>query len=340
MRQVAKLGHVQVAVERECERARNRRRRHVQGVCAVRIDERRPLLDPEPVLLVDDDQQQPGELDLALEQRVGADDEARIARCDPLAAGALLGGRHVARHEIDVQRERLDQRPHGGGVLLGERLGRRHQRRLAARFDGAQHRVHRDRGLARADVADQQAPHRARVHDIAIDLPDRARLPERERERQRAPIGLRELTRLPEGNGGCRGIRRAPPFEQRELQQQQLLVGQPIGRPARFGEVARVVQGADRVAPHRQLACEAQPGRQRILDRVRRCRCCSTSSCRVRVESARLASYTGTSPSVWMPSAASARISCSRTVSSSPPRPARVSPRACSTWPGCSARPR
>ena len=45
-------------------------------------------------------------------------------------------------------------------VLLGERLGGRHQRRLVAVLDGAQHRVQRDHRLAAADLAHQQPLHR------------------------------------------------------------------------------------------------------------------------------------------------------------------------------------
>ena len=42
-----------------------------------------PLLDAEPVLLVDDDQAEVGEGDLLLEQGVGADDDAGLAARDP-----------------------------------------------------------------------------------------------------------------------------------------------------------------------------------------------------------------------------------------------------------------
>ena len=45
-------------------------------------------------------------------------------------------------------------------VLLRERLGRRHQRALAAGLDRPQERVERDDRLARADVALQQPLHR------------------------------------------------------------------------------------------------------------------------------------------------------------------------------------
>ena len=66
-------------------------------------------------------------------------------------AGQQRGLHELARHQLLQRRE----------VLLGERLGRRHQRGLGAGLDRAQHRVERDDGLARADLAHQQPLHRA-----------------------------------------------------------------------------------------------------------------------------------------------------------------------------------
>ena len=49
-------------------------RHHVRAAGAQGV----ALLDAEPVLLVDDDQAQLGEPDAVLDQRVGADDDARL----------------------------------------------------------------------------------------------------------------------------------------------------------------------------------------------------------------------------------------------------------------------
>ena len=48
------LGDREVAVNRQREGARDRRRGHVEDVRAPSLGERRPLLDAEAVLLVDD----------------------------------------------------------------------------------------------------------------------------------------------------------------------------------------------------------------------------------------------------------------------------------------------
>ena len=73
-RLLAQLRDLHVAVERQHQGARDRRRGHHQqiGRCALGR-ERQPLMDAEAVLLVDHRQRQIGEGDLVLEQGVGAD---------------------------------------------------------------------------------------------------------------------------------------------------------------------------------------------------------------------------------------------------------------------------
>ena len=72
-------------------------------------------------------------------------------------------------------------------MLLGERLGRRHQRALEAVLDRAQHRVQRDDGLARADLAHQQPLHRRARGEVARRSPSiAALLVAGQRERQHA----------------------------------------------------------------------------------------------------------------------------------------------------------
>ena len=88
-----------------------------------------------------------------LAQQVGAPRRGR-------GAGQQRDGHQLAGHE------RLQR----GEVLLGERLGGRHERRLHAVLDGAQHRVQGDDGLARADLAHEQALHRALGGEIGVDL--------------------------------------------------------------------------------------------------------------------------------------------------------------------------
>ena len=115
-RQLAEGGDLEVAEHRHRHRPRDRRRGHHQHVrpgAGRLLAQRVPLLDAEPVLLVDDDQAKVGELDLVLEQGVGADHDPGVA------------GEHVA--------QRAAARPHAGragqqrhpGRLLGARRAAR-----------------------------------------------------------------------------------------------------------------------------------------------------------------------------------------------------------------------
>ena len=82
-RQLGQGRHVQVAEDRHGHGPRDRRRghhEHVRPAVPGLVPQRVPLLDAEPVLLVDDDQAEVGELHPVLEQRVGADDDAGLAR--------------------------------------------------------------------------------------------------------------------------------------------------------------------------------------------------------------------------------------------------------------------
>ena len=123
---------------------------------ALRV-ERGPLAHAEAVLLVDHRDRQRAERDVRLDQRVRADDHRQLAARElaedrPRLAAGVDPVSSAARHGLGAEQP-LDVRE----VLLGERLGRRHQGGLAAVLDGSQHRVQRDDGLAAADLAHQQA---------------------------------------------------------------------------------------------------------------------------------------------------------------------------------------
>ena len=80
----------------------------------------------------------------------------------------------------ELRAPRLDRQE----VLLGQRLGRRHQRAREAGLDRAQQRVERDDGLAGADVALEQPLHRRLAGQVAVDLGDRLLLVGRQLERE------------------------------------------------------------------------------------------------------------------------------------------------------------
>ena len=86
-----------------------------------------------------------------------------------IARPALL----AAGQQSDLESGRSGEAAQGRLVLAGEDLGRRHQRGLRAAFDRGQHRHQRDKGLAAADIALQEAHHAAGLRQIGADLGDR-----------------------------------------------------------------------------------------------------------------------------------------------------------------------
>ena len=101
-------------------------------------------------------------------------------------------------------------------VLLGEHFGRRHERALISTLHRDEQRRERHHGLARTDVALEQAVHRRGPGEVVHDLAERALLVAGQRERQPA---RNASTSGPSTRGGCRTLRlrtracarRAPP---------------------------------------------------------------------------------------------------------------------------------
>ena len=153
-------------------------------------------------------------------------------------------------------------------VLLSERLGRRHERALAAVLHRAEERVERDDGLARADVALQEPLHRRRAREVAVDLADRLLLVRRERERERLAVAADQVARLAEP---CRErpLALLDAARDADLEDEELLEGEPRAAAFRLGEVVRPVHGGERVALERKPLAFAQLRGQRVGD-VRR----------------------------------------------------------------------
>ena len=266
-RQLPQDGDVEVAVGRERQRARDRRGGHVQHVrgeagrgLAV---ERAALVDAEAVLLVDHRDGEPVERDRLLDQRVGADQEPQLARAQlAQEVGAAAAGRRPGEQRGRDERAR-HERLQRGEVLLGERLGGRHQRRLRPVLDGAQHRVQRDHRLARAHLAHQQPLHGAPGGQVGVHGGHRPALVVRGREGQRLgqPAGA-QLRRRPEHVGAGRLPPPRAPAQQRELEQEELLEGQPPAAALVVAEVGR----EQRAAAVGQGEPDPQAGRQRLDD--------------------------------------------------------------------------
>ena len=134
----------EVTVDGERKRPRDRCRRHVKTMGGPVLGERGTLLDPEPVLLVDDRHGQRAKVDAFLDQCVRPDGDSRGSARDRLARGCMLARGESARQQHDLHADPLTDPFDRHEVLLGERLGRSHQRPLVAALDSAQ-RARRER---------------------------------------------------------------------------------------------------------------------------------------------------------------------------------------------------
>jgi hypothetical protein len=155
-------------------------RRHAGRRLAL---ERGALPDAEAVLLVHHRQRQVAELDAVLDQRVRAHHQRELAGLEPAQDLAPAGGGRGACEQRDGH-VAAQQAVEGDQVLLGQRLGWRHERGLAAVLGGAQHRAERNHRLARAHLSHQEPLHRAAHGKVGIDGGDGALLVAGQLERQ------------------------------------------------------------------------------------------------------------------------------------------------------------
>ena len=230
-------GDLEVPVEGERERARDRRRRHHEEVRVVALlFEPGALRDTEAVLLVHDREPEPPVLDALLDERVGADDTRDLARRERRAPGRPLAGRQRRRQEADRDAEGLQELAEGHQVLLGQDLGRRHHRRLVPRLHGGEDGERRDDRLAGADVALEEPVHGARRGHVAADLVPHPLLRCRERIRQRGAEPADQLApRLHRDPARARRV--GAEDREAELEQEEVVEGEaaPRGGEARVG---------------------------------------------------------------------------------------------------------
>ena len=210
------------------------------------LDERGALRHSEAVLLVDDGHGEIAEVDLLLDERVRPDDDLRVARRDQLPDDGVLLRAQRARQQRDTNAERRAQLVDREEVLLGERLGRRHQRALAAELDRAQQRVQCNDGLSRPDLALEETLHRERPVEVGVDLGHRAFLIRGERERERRAVAGDELARLAE-RLRRRALTRGGRAQESEPEDQELVEREPRPPDLGFGERPRTMHDRERV---------------------------------------------------------------------------------------------
>ena len=267
-RHLVDLRDVEITVEGQGERARNRGRRHHQniGLVALRLQDL-ALLDAEAVLLVDDGEPEPLEGDAALDEGVGADGDLHRTVGEPLAnRGRRTGG----AHQLDAA-ALAEQALQVGEMLFGEELGRRHEGGLETALRREQEADRGDDRLAAADVTLQQAEHRLRAFEVVDDLLHHPLLRAGEGERQHgARRGAGVVVDTVAMALLHRGLERATPGKLK-LELQELAVGQARMRSALaaverldVGIGRRPVQLAERQRELRQGVALQQLRRQEV----------------------------------------------------------------------------
>ncbi len=127
---------------------------------------------PEPLLLVDDEQSQVTEPDVAGQETVGGDDDVDRAVGEPVDDAALLRLGEEPAERLDPHRVGGETLAQGGVVLLGQQRGGDQHRHLLAVLHRLHRRPHRHLGLAEADVAEHQPVHRLGGLHVRLDVGD------------------------------------------------------------------------------------------------------------------------------------------------------------------------
>ncbi len=176
---------VEVAEEGERHGPRNGRRRHHEVVRTLSgAPQLRPLADAEFVLFVDDHEAQIGELHVVLHHSMGPQDDVDLSLGQPVEDLLAIGRLQSAREQRPPHTAGLQDGPQRPGMLLGEDLRRRHERRLVAVRDAQQHRVDRGDGLSAPDVPLHEAVHRPFPGHVVSNLFDDPSLAARQLERE------------------------------------------------------------------------------------------------------------------------------------------------------------
>ena len=163
---------------------------------------------------------------------MGADQDIDVAGCQPfqqLGAGAAL---LAPCEEAHAQAGGIGERGDGLGMLAGQHLGGRHQRRLRARLHGDRHGHQRHDRLAGADIALQQTQHAVRRAHVLGDLRQRLALRAGEAEGQRVGDPGADAAIAAHAAAGLR-LEALAHQCQRQLASQQLVVGEAL--PGRRG---------------------------------------------------------------------------------------------------------
>ena len=194
------------------------------------------------MLLVDDDQSQEGDLHRVRQQGVGPHDDGRLAGGQVGQDPVALGGRGGAGQQVDPggalgaaehpgATQGAEKHLEGGSVLGGEHLGGGQEGRLTATAHHLEHGAQGNEGLAAAHVTLEEALHGDGAGQVGGDLLADAYLSGGEVVGQGCiEVGSQGagLLRLGPGHRGAGGLVMGPALSQGYLEDESLLVAQPV----------------------------------------------------------------------------------------------------------------
>jgi hypothetical protein len=224
------------------------------------------LGDPKLVLLVHDHQGQPVKGHVLLEQRVRTHHQVGLSGCDLRPARLPFPPPEASREEDRADAQGLQQPAEGEVVLLRQDFRGRHDRRLAPPLDRDHHRGCSHHGLSGAHLSLQQAVHGMRGMHVPCDLLDGSLLGPGEGEGQGGKEGLQHPALRPVPVG-FRGSGHLPPAQQEgQLEDQELLEGQPP--PGNLGllQARREVHGPQSVGEGQKPETLPNPLRKGLGD--------------------------------------------------------------------------
>ena len=176
-RQLVDDRDVQIAVDHQRERARDRCGGHDEHMGLFPFaDQRRALPDTEAVLLVRDDEAEARIDDILGKKGVRADDKVVFPGRNRGLRLALFFGAHGPGQSADAHSKRSEQAGKRGKMLLGEDLRRRHEGADKAVFPAKPAQRRSDKRLAAADVALDKPVHHKAARHIPRRILDRALL--------------------------------------------------------------------------------------------------------------------------------------------------------------------
>ena len=176
---------LQISIDHQRQRARNRRGGHDQQVRMIPLcRERRPLCDTEPVLLICDNQSQPAELHIIAEQRLCPNEHLCCSGSQIFQDLAPFCGGHRASQQGDGDPRSLQKTAKRAVMLLCQQFCRSHQGRLYSRSRCTVAQRCRNCCLSGADIALYQTVHGIGTHHISDCLVHSTPLCVRRRERE------------------------------------------------------------------------------------------------------------------------------------------------------------